>query len=263
MSQAGVLTAATSGAPIVETLTGNSGGAVGPNAAFNIDILGNNTSGINVVGTPASNTLTIVGIQATTTQRGTSELATNAEAIAGVDTSNAVTSAALAAKLGSQTLHGLPIGAGTAAALTWTAAPTDGQILIGSTGNDPVLATLTAGGGITIANGAGTITITSAGADILAYTQVTNGMSPYTVLSTDEYLAANTSGGAVTLRFPNAPTTGRVYYIKDRNGTAATSNISVTTVGGAVTIDGSTTYTINTNYASINILFNGTSYEVF
>lgn len=160
MSQQGRLTTAGSGGSVVETLTGNSGGAVGPDASFNINILGNNTSGINVVGMPGTNTVTIVGIQATTTQRGTVELATDAEAIAGTDAVNALTSSNLTAKLGAQTLHGLPIGAGNAAAITWTAAPTDGQILIGDTGSDPVLGNLTSTGGtISITNGAGTINL--------------------------------------------------------------------------------------------------------
>lgn len=43
--------------PDIETITGNSGGAVGPNAGFNINIVGG--SGISVTGNPATNTLTI------------------------------------------------------------------------------------------------------------------------------------------------------------------------------------------------------------
>jgi len=43
--------------------------------------------------------------------------------------------------------------------LTSTAAPTNGQILIGSTGKSPVLSTLTAGQNVTITHGPGTITI--------------------------------------------------------------------------------------------------------
>ena|SRR5579872_5331495 len=42
---------------IVETLTGNSGGAVGPDASHNINVLG--SGAVTVVGVPASNTLTI------------------------------------------------------------------------------------------------------------------------------------------------------------------------------------------------------------
>jgi len=41
----------------VETLTGNSGGAVGPDGSSNINVLGG--AGINVVGVPSTHTLTI------------------------------------------------------------------------------------------------------------------------------------------------------------------------------------------------------------
>jgi len=47
--------------------------------------------------------------------------------------------------------------------LTSTAAPTNGQILIGSTGKAPVLSTLTAGPNISITNSPGSVTISTAG----------------------------------------------------------------------------------------------------
>ncbi len=55
---------------------------------------------------------------------------------------------------------GILLGSGTGA-ITATSQPTNGQLLIGSTGSDPVLATLTDGTGITITEGAGTIEIAS------------------------------------------------------------------------------------------------------
>ena len=55
---------------------------------------------------------------------------------------------------------GILLGSGTGA-ITATAQPTNGQVLIGSTGNDPVLSTLTAGTNISVTNGAGSITIAS------------------------------------------------------------------------------------------------------
>ena len=55
---------------------------------------------------------------------------------------------------------GILLGSGTGA-ITATAQPTNGQLLIGSSGSDPVLATLTDGAGITITEGAGTIEIAS------------------------------------------------------------------------------------------------------
>lgn len=96
------------------------------------------------------------------------------------------------------------------------------------------------------------------------YTNVTNAMSPYTVLASDYYISVDSSGGAVTLRFPNAPTFKQIWIIKDRTGNAGANNITITTVGGAVTIDGSTSFTLNANFESINLLANATpTYEVF
>jgi hypothetical protein len=59
MSQKCALTTGGSGGAVVETLTGNVGGAVGPDGSFNINIIGNNATGINVIGMPGTNTLTI------------------------------------------------------------------------------------------------------------------------------------------------------------------------------------------------------------
>ena len=261
MSQEGALHFGGSGGPVVETLTGNSGGPVGPDATFNIDILGNTSTGITVVGNAGTHTLTIVAAQATTTQLGTIELATNAQAIAGSDPNNAITSASLSAKLGTQTAHGLPIGEGTSSAFTWTAAPTNGQILIGFSGADPVLNTITAGTGITIVNAPGSITISNTGIVTYAYTAVNT--TPYVVLPGDQYISVDTTGGAITIELPNAPVTGRLFVIKDRLGTSAANPITVTTVGGVVLIDGAATYTINTNKESIELIFSGTAYEVF
>jgi hypothetical protein len=63
------------------------------------------------------------------------------------------------------TNHSLLIGnaSGTISSL---GVATNGQIPIGSTGVDPVLNTITAGTGITVTNGAGTITIASTGAGL-------------------------------------------------------------------------------------------------
>lgn len=96
-----------------------------------------------------------------------------------------------------------------------------------------------------------------------AYTQINHASSPYTVLSTDYYISADPTAGTISVLLPNAPTLYREFIIKDRTGTASTNNISVTTVGGAVTIDGQTTYTIAGNFGAIQLLWNGTTYEIF
>lgn len=103
----------------------------------------------------------------------------------------------------------------------------------------------------------------------LNYTAVThNGTnpSPYTVSGTDYYISCDTTAatpGTISILLPNAPTTLRQFIIKDRTGAASTNNISITTVGGAVTIDGQTTYTLAGNFGSVSLIFNGTSYEVY
>ncbi len=122
-------------------------------------------------------------------------------------------------------------------------------------------ATITAGVGISVTPGANTITIASTGTTTLTYTNV--NATPYVVLATDEYLSVDTSALSITVQLPNAATSGRVFVIKDRSGAAATRNITVTTVGGAVNIDGATTYVMNTNFQSIQVMGNGSTYEIF
>lgn len=96
-----------------------------------------------------------------------------------------------------------------------------------------------------------------------SYTAIDNTDSPYTVLYTDSYISVDSSGGAVTIRLPNAPFTKKVFTVKDRTGSAATNNITVTTLGGAVSIDAGTSFVMNNNYSSTRLVFNGTSYEIF
>lgn len=119
-------------------------------------------------------------------------------------------------------------------------------------------------GQVLTTNGSGSVSWGSGATAPVTYTNVNHAASPYTVLSTDYYLSVDTSGGTVTLNFPNAPTAKQTWVIKDRTGTSATNNITITTPGGTVTFDGSTSKTINTNYASIQLLANSTpTYEIF
>lgn len=116
-------------------------------------------------------------------------------------------------------------------------------------------------------------TVANVGADAITYilyntaintiTYTNVNSSPYVVLSTDEYLSVDCSGGAITLQFPNAATTTRVYIVKDRTGSAATHNITLQSVSGAVNIDGATTFVMNTNFEAVNLIGNSSSYEIF
>lgn len=329
-----------------DTFVTDSGSAIP--VAFIINMLGDAIQGITSSG--IGNTVTFTIADATTSQKGVSELATDAETIAGSDTTRTIVPSSLTAKLGAQTSDGIAYGTGTTTAVGWTSGLTDGQLVIGSTAGVPAAASLASadstititpgsnsinlatgdtvstsfngdsgmatpsGGAITIAGGTllttsaaaatvtinaddnvvgsvvsdsgtatpasnafsivgmggittsasgSTITIDGSGEQVITITSLDDGDSPYTVLQTDYYMSCNVSGGTLTIDLPDAPTTGKVYIVKDSGGDAATNNITVTTSGGIVTIDGATSRVISTDYASLQFVFNGTSYEVF
>jgi hypothetical protein len=274
------------GSGSTETLTGNSGGAVGPSAG-NINTVG--TGSLTVVGTPLTNTLTfqltgltnhavLVGA-GTATITNVGPTATTGQVLqnnSGADPSYSTAtypstttinqilySSATNVVSGLATANQAVLTTGATGIPVLTALATNGQLIIGSTAGVPAAATLTAGTGISITNGSNSITIAATGTTTLTVTPLTHAASPYTVLTTDDFLAITGSVGTFTVQLPNAPATGRVFVIKDSNGSAATFNIAVTTVGGTVTIDGQTTYTMATNFDAINVIFDGSNYEVF
>ena len=151
--------------PDIEFLQGNDGLNVGPNPTTHILLLlGDNTQGIDVSGNPVTYTTTITALDATELQKGVVLLASNAETIAGTDTTKATTPDDIKAKLGAQTLHGIPYGNATTGAIQWLAEATDGQIPIGDTGGVPVLGNITSlDSSITVTNGAGTIDLSVVG----------------------------------------------------------------------------------------------------
>jgi len=83
-----------------------------------------------------------------------------------------------------------------------------------------------------------------------------------TVDSANYYVLMDTSGSSTTTRtvtLPENPTAGTTFVIKDVGGAAGDANIAVTS---ADNIDGTTTQTINTNYASITVVSNGANYFI-
>lgn len=232
-----VLTGITGSAPTFQapaassiSITGNSGGALTGNA---FTFTGGTTG------------LTFSGAGTTETLGGTLIVANGGTAANSFNTTGVVISGATSTTaLASVTL-------------------VDGQLAIGSSVGNPAAATLTAGTGISISNGHNSITISATGTTTLTVTSVNT--SPYTVDSVvaNDFIAVDSSGGAITIKFPNAPATGRVYYVKDSTGSAATHNITLTTVGGAIFIDGATSVAMNTAYESMAVIFDGTNYEIF
>lgn len=99
-----------------------------------------------------------------------------------------------------------------------------------------------------------------------AYTNVTFGMSPYTVTDTDYYISVDSSGGPVTILLPDTTTENRQFIIKDRQGSAGDPAKSITiesVTPMAATIDGMTSYVFTDSFESLECLFHGTNYESF
>ncbi len=176
----------------IVTLTGDSGGAISP-VAGNIDIVGDSTDGASVVGT--AGTLTINIAAASTTQRGTLEVATTAEAIAGTSGVVSVAPNGLQAKIGTQTAHGVAMGStGATAALSWSAAGTAGMVFTsgGAAADGSYVAFSSAGSTMTITSNA---TTQSFDVNVATQAQVNAGTSNTTFV-TPLTLATNRSASA-------------------------------------------------------------------
>jgi hypothetical protein len=74
-----------------------------------------------------------------------------------------------------------------------------------------------------------------------------------------EYYLGVIYDGSVTITLP-AGTVGKVYVVKDAVGDANTNPITVVTTGS--TIDGQTSYILNTDWGSISLIYNGIEWNV-
>lgn len=158
-----------------ETLTGNSGGAVGVDISNNINVVGDGTT-ISVAGNPGTHTLTIsaiggTGLVETLTGNSGGAVSPTAGNINTVGTGSVTVvgnpgTSTLTAQLTGLTNHSLQVGAGTAT-LTQLGVAANGQLPIGSAGANPVLANITsAGATVSITNGPGSISLDVNGAKV-------------------------------------------------------------------------------------------------
>jgi hypothetical protein len=132
--------------------------------------------------------------------------------------------------------------------------------IVTEVGNQLGTAVLTAGKGIAITPTANVITIASTG---IFFSYIDVNSSPYTVLTDDVYLSVDSTGGPITILFPDSALSGEPFIVKDRTGTSAVNNITITTVSGLVTIDGVTSFIMDSAYQAISLVGNGTSYEIY
>lgn len=128
------------------------------------------TAGTGITVTPGANTITISAggavAESFVTDAGTATPAAgvlNVNGLAGGNIHTAGAGNTVTVAVSGTTQHSLLLGNATGS-INNLGVATNGQLPIGSAGADPVLATLTAGTGISITNGAGSITVTATGA---------------------------------------------------------------------------------------------------
>ncbi len=114
------------------------------------------------------------------------------------------------------TNHGILLGQGAQGNIIATSEMSNGQLLIGSTGNNPVTSALTAGTNVSIVEGAGSITINSTAGGGITWTTITG--TTQQLSGNNGYVINNTA--AVSLTLPTAIAVGDVIYI-DTIGTGA------------------------------------------
>lgn len=123
---------------------------------------------------------------------------------------------------------------------------TNGQLAIGSTGADPTAATITAGTGINVTNGAGSITIASVG-----------GGLTWTVITADQTIAVGNGyicnkAGLLTLTLPATPSVGDMFSVTGIN-TALGWKVAQNATQQMFFGTSSTTVGVGGSLASINI----------
>lgn len=131
----------------------------------------------------------------------------------------------------------------TAVWKTVVGTPTNGQVLIGNTGNAPSLATLTAGSNISITNGTGSITIAGTGFAGFAWTVVASGTQ---AMSANMGYIMGNGASLVTLTLPSTAAAGSLiaiqgassggWTVSQNSGQAINigSSASTTGVGGSI-----------------------------
>jgi len=261
-----------SAAGTVSTLTGNSGGAVGPNGSGNINVVGDGTT-ITIAGNPGTNTLTasLVGggvpSQSYVTNLNSPVVPTGAGVInlnASVTTfTNGNVANTIKIEL-QGTDHALFVGNGSNVAAATIPVGTNGQVVIGATGNDPAFGTITSGdGSIVFATGANTLDMQVNGATFgKTITGNTGGaLSPTagnwnivggtgaTTSGAVSTLTINVTGGGFswsTISASQALAVNRGYICVTPGGALSLSLPGTSSVGDAIKIvlDGSTSWQI-------------------
>lgn len=136
----------------------------------------------------------------------------------------------------------LPVASGGTGQTSYT----NGQLLIGNTtGNTLTKATLTAGTGVTITNGTGSITIAAAG---LPTMNVVSGTTQ-TAVASNQYVLTNVAATTVTL--PASPSAGDTVYVTVANN--LTTNVVARNGNNIMSL--AEDLTLNTPYAAAQLRY--------
>lgn len=186
----------------------------------------------------------------------------NASALGGTEQIAAVQSAADVAITPTQikTFLGLAVAAGKTITVsnTLTLAGTDSTVMTFPS-TSATIARTDAGNTFTGAQSISGILTTQSG--IVRAVRVVTASGAIPAATTDDIIIVNkTVGAATTVNLFATPTTGTVLTIKDGKGDAATNNVTITPAAG--NIDGSATFVITTNYTSVDLVYNGTQWNV-
>lgn len=203
------------------SITGDSGGAL-TGSAF---VFAGGSTGLSFDGTTGPNTITLSGILDVPSG------GTGAISLTGVLTGNGVGPVTANAV----TEHAVLL-AGASNAVTDLGVATDGQLIIGSTGADPVLAELTSTGGtIVITNGAGSINLEADETIAVTYTEDSGTATPaagnLNVVGDSLNINTDGTGDTITISLENAITLGSSPISPGNPALTATTGDIVVTAG--------------------------------
>jgi hypothetical protein len=271
MSQAGTFSAGGGGGGTLLSLTGNTGGAVGPTIGGTINVVG--AGGVTVAGNAVTNTLTITAGASNLTFNTDGLPATSVAGVIHIDgdgvnistdgagstvTVSLANSPTIAGSLSvgtTLTVGSLMLGVvqSSAGGLLSSSAGTNGQVLIGGNGVAPVWNNITGGAGITVTSASGSITLSSTGGSF-AWSTITGATQ--NLVANSGYVANNAGGVAFLL--PGAAALGTTFKITTINagGFTVTQNAGqIIHLGAAATTAGVTGFLQSTaNYDSIELV---------
>lgn len=82
----------------------------------------------------------------------------------------------------------------------------------------------------------------------------------YQVLSTDQIIYVDSSGGAFTITLESAPTTNRQFTIIDSTGSCGANTVTIN--GNGKNIQGNSTGLLSSDYQAWNLVYNGTQWNL-